>query len=80
VDDSYDTEVSAVLLRFGMLGKHQRIAFADQFNKFVYGSPQRQRQLIEQWLGICRDSKNPAVKMIGESSANYVVRSKKSRR
>lgn len=80
MDDAYDSEVSAVLLHFGRLGKAQRIAFADQFNQFLYGSPQRQRQLMEQWLDIFGGSENPSIKMVCESPANYTARGKKSRK
>ena len=80
MDDAYDSEVSAVLFFFGRLDKAQRIAFADQFNQFLYGSPQRQRQLMEQWLNIFRDSKEPSIKMVCESPANYTARPKKSRK
>jgi hypothetical protein len=80
MDDAYDSEVSAVLLYFGRLDKAQRIVFADQFNQFLYGSPQRQRQLMEQWLNIFRDSKKPSIKMVCESTANYTARLKKSRK
>jgi hypothetical protein len=80
MDDAYDSEVSAVLLYFGRLDKAQRIVFADQFNQFLYGSPQQQRQLMEQWWDTFRDSKSPSVKMICESPAKYTARRKKSRK
>ena len=80
MDDSYDTEVSAALLGFSMLDKVQRNAFAEQFNKFIYGSPQRQRRLIEYWSADCRESKNPTANMIAESSAVYAARTKKQRK
>jgi hypothetical protein len=79
VDDSYDMEVLAVLLNFGMLNKAQRSAFADQFNRFMYGSPQRQRGLMERWSILCRHSQSPTIKMIAESSATYIAREKKPR-
>jgi hypothetical protein len=80
VDDSYDTEVSAALLGFGMLGKAQRLAFSEQFNNFMYGSAQRQRLLMESWSSQCRESENPTARMIAESSADYAVSTKKKRR
>jgi hypothetical protein len=80
LDDAYDTEVSAVLLGFSMLDKTQRNAFAEQFNKFMYGSPQRQRWLMEYWSADCRESKNPAARMIAESSAVYAASTKRRRK
>jgi hypothetical protein len=72
-------EVFAVLLSFGMLNKMQRSAFAEQFNRFTYGSPQRQRSLMERWSDKCRHSENATTKMIAESSAAYITRAKKPR-
>jgi hypothetical protein len=80
VDDSYDTEVSAALLGFGMLDTMQRRAFAEQFNKFVYGSPHGQRRMIEVWSTQCRESENPTARMIAETSAVYVASRQKRRK
>jgi len=79
LDDSYDTEVYAVLLSFGMLNKAQRHAFAEQFNRFTWGSAQLQRRLMQQWSGRCRDDANPMTRMIAESSAVYVATPRKRR-
>lgn len=80
MDDSYETEVFAVLLGFSMLDKAQRNAFAEQFNNFMYGSPQRQRQYMELWSTQCRESENPTAKMIAESSAVYAAGNKRRRK
>jgi hypothetical protein len=80
LDDLYDTEVYAVLLAVGMLKKAQREAFAEQFNRFTYGSAQLQRRLMQHWSGMCSESENPTTRMIAESSAVYVVTTKKRRR
>jgi hypothetical protein len=80
LDDSFDTKVTAVLLAFGMLDKAQRQAFAEHFNKFMYGSPQRQRQSMEYWSTRCRESENPTVRMIAESSAVYAASTKRRRK
>lgn len=80
MDDSYDTEVSAVLLGFGMLDKAQRHAFAEQFNTFMYGSPQGQRRLMDAWSIQCRESENPTARMIAETSAVYAAGTKKRRK
>ncbi|RUL66760.1 hypothetical protein EKH79_02810 [Dyella dinghuensis] len=80
MDDSYDTEVSTVLLGFGLLDRAQRLAFSEQFNNFMYGSPQRQRSLMEYWSSQCRESENPTARMIAESAADYVVSKKKRRK
>jgi hypothetical protein len=80
LDDLHETDVHAVLLAVGMLNKAQRQEFAEQFNKFVYGSTQTQRRMMQQWGGKCRDSKNPTTRMIAESSAIYVATPKTTRR
>ena len=80
MDDSYDTEVSAVLLGFGMLDKAQRHAFAEQFNTFMYDSPQGQRRSMDVWSIQCRESENPTARMIAETSAVYAAGTKKRRK
>jgi hypothetical protein len=80
LDDLFDTEVYAVLLAVGMLKKAQRQLFAEQFNKFTYGSAQTQHRLMRHWSGKCRDSENPTTRMIAESSAVYVATPKTKRR
>jgi hypothetical protein len=80
LDDSFDTEVSVLLLGFGMLDKAQRYAFAEQFNNFMYDSPQGQRRLMDVWSIQCRESENPTARMIAESSAVYAVGKKKRRK
>ncbi|RDS86024.1 hypothetical protein [Dyella psychrodurans] len=77
MDDSYDTEVYAVLLGVGTLDRAQRDAFAEEFNKFMYGSPQGQRRLMEHWSSQCGESENPTIRMIAESSAVYVASTRK---
>lgn len=77
MDDSYDTEISAVLLGFGMLDKAQRLVFSEHFNNFMYGSPQQQRSLMDSWFSQCRESENKTARMIAESSTDYAVGTKK---
>lgn len=80
MDDSNDMEVYAVLLAVGMLKKAQRQVFAEQFNKFSYGSSQTQRRLMQHWSVRCRHSENPTTRMIAETSAVYVATPKRPRR
>jgi hypothetical protein len=80
LDDSYNTEITAVLLGFCMLDKAQRHVFAEQFNNFVYGSSYEQQRLMQIWSAECRESENPTVRMIAESSAVYTVGKKRRRK
>jgi hypothetical protein len=79
LDDSQDTQVCAVLLSVGMLNKAQRQAFAEQFNKFTYGSSQTQRRLMRHWGAKCSKSDDPRIRMIAEASALYIVTPEKRR-
>lgn len=71
MNDSYDTEISAALLSFGLLSKAKRAAFLDRLNKFIYGSPQKQRRQMEHWLKECSGSTRPNVHRVAEVSADY---------
>ncbi|QAU22712.1 hypothetical protein EO087_00890 [Dyella sp. M7H15-1] len=79
MDESYDAAVSAVLLGYSALSKTQRAVFMDLLNQFTFVSPQQQRRIANDWLRSCQTSANPAVRMIAESAAVYVIDSKKSR-
>jgi hypothetical protein len=77
MDKSYDAAVSALLLGYSTLSKTQRDAFMERLNQFTYVSPQKQRRIASDWLRSCEESANPAVRMIAETAATYVVHEKK---
>jgi hypothetical protein len=77
VDESCDTEITAVLLGFCALNKTKRSAFVECLNKFVYDSATQQRRQMEDWLKVCMDSTDPTVKKIAESAAVYAARRRK---
>ena len=71
MDDSHDTEISAVLLSFGLLSKAKRAAFLDHLNKFIYGYPQKQRKQMERWLKECGASICTNVHRVAEAASDY---------
>jgi hypothetical protein len=80
VDETFDTDVVAVLLSYGRLNSSQRKAFADRLNDFVYDSPQRQRGMMAEWSKLCEHPESAELKMVAESSPAYCIGRKKRRK